>query len=68
VSVGVPLVASPEIDWTTPWCQADPTSTGDIAEKMEIVLTFPEAINELNAHGLRMHSLRTERIWLETIQ
>jgi len=67
VSVGVPLVASPQIDWTTFFCQADPTSTSDIEHKMSHAITFAGILTALNYSGLKEHSHAAAEQWLKEI-
>jgi len=64
VNVGCPVVASKEITWLHPiW--ADPTSSQDIFEKMNIIYTDRENYCISNKTHLRNFSIGSKHRWLE---
>lgn len=64
VSVGLPMVVSPEIRWSSVLSQANPTSVDDILEKMKFVTSFPKFTNHLNRRKLAKFSKNSKRVWL----
>lgn len=67
VSQGVPVVCSSEVSWTSPFCQALPTSSQDIVRKMETVTDWHTggAIKLHNYLRLKDFSRRSQSIWLK---
>lgn len=69
VSAGLPIVVSPEIDWTSLWSQANPNDSRDIAETMLRVLgPFESFFKMLNVHNLSEFSEKSKHIWLEQMR
>lgn len=65
VSVGVPLVCSPDIEWATWFSKASPNSVRSIAKGLARVLgPFKDTIKALNTYNLREYSKESRRVWL----
>jgi len=64
VSRQVPVVTSPEIDWTDPRVQADPTNVQDVIAKMTVALNKAERIGKSNVKRLQAFSARARSAWL----
>ena len=67
VVLGVPVVTSNEIAWSSKLFQANPTNSNSIAETMERAystkLAFPSYNPSLS--GLKKYDRKSEKIWLE---
>jgi hypothetical protein len=61
----VPVVGSKVVFWLSNLSQANPNSTEDMVEKLELALNWKTAnsIAWLNRRGLRIASKRAERVW-----
>lgn len=65
VSVGVPLVCSPEVEWASRFSKCSPNSAGSIAKGLARVLgPFRKIIAKHNTRNLREYSRESRRIWL----
>lgn len=64
---GLPIVTSPEIPWTTRWCQAEPTNAEDINRKMmrAIDWRWKTALQILNLRGLKHYCETSKSEWLQ---
>lgn len=66
---GLPIVVSSELPWTTPVCQAKPTSTRDIVVKLRTVTgRFKKAVQILNLRGLRNFCEKSRRTWISYLK
>jgi hypothetical protein len=64
VALGVPLVTSREVSWSSPICQAQATNTASILAKLHIVTGPKEReIAGRNLDGLRDYSAESEKVW-----
>jgi hypothetical protein len=69
VSQGIPVVCSPEIEWTSRFCQAQPTSSSDIVQKMFNVTNWRTSsmIAKHNLIKLQRFSKQSREVWLNWI-
>jgi len=65
VSQGVPFVGSTEIPWCVDAVCADPTSSKDIADKLQTAYNWPRLNNWLNKRSLTSYTDETRQIWLQ---
>lgn len=70
VTMGVPVVGSPEIPWLWSWSTADPTDTDAIYRAMRLNYRLgkwgiPQVINK---DALRRYSYHSEDIWLDFLE
>ena len=65
VSLGVPLVCSSEVPWSSKVSQADPTSMDSILDTMYLVGKLGRASGFMNRRGLRKYNQRSVEVWLE---
>lgn len=65
VSQGVPVVSSREVPWTNPLIEADPTSSDDIADKMELALFLKRTFSRFNPSlsGLKSYNAKSIQEW-----
>ena len=63
ISQGVPLVGSVEIPWKVGIFAADPTSSEDIANKLERAYAWPRVNVQLNQWSLTHYTNKTARVW-----
>jgi hypothetical protein len=68
VSLGVPLVCSPEVVWSSSISQADPTSMDSILEAMYRVEKLRKVSGYLNKRGLRSYNRRSKEVWLNFLK
>lgn len=70
VVTGLPIVVSPEILWTSTWCQAVPTDAEDIVLKMMKANDWrlKLALRVLNLRGLRHYCEASRAVWLEYLR
>lgn len=66
ISVGLPLVGSPAIQWLDKRSMANPISVEDITEMLERALTHKNLVHE-NVEKLRKHSFDAGNAWLDVI-
>jgi glycosyltransferase involved in cell wall biosynthesis len=64
VSVGIPVVVSPEIEWAAKVSQANPTDSGSIVKAMKKALAFGRIIVTINRTLLKNFSRLSRKIWL----
>lgn len=64
---GLPIVTSPEIVWTTKQCQAEPTDSEDIIQKMLKAVDgrTEKALRVLNLRGLKRYCETSKSKWLQ---
>ena len=68
VVAGLPIVVSPEIVWTSPQCQAEPTNTADIVDKAMKALdghSDHTTTQVLNLRGLKRYCEASKSKWLQ---
>jgi hypothetical protein len=66
---GLPIVTSSEIPWSTEWCQAEPTNSKDIVNKMMRATGVLKAVFQvLNLRGLRRHGEHSKYKWLQFLR
>lgn len=67
VAANVPVVTSAEIAWTSPACQADPTSSAEIADRMLHAFRIKAAVptHNPNLPGLKAYNRQSRAGWLE---
>lgn len=63
ISMGVPLVGSAEIPWSSFPFNAKPTECHHIAKKLELAYNHPKTNVFLNGHALTRYTNKTESIW-----
>lgn len=68
VSVGVPLVCSSEVPWSSKMSQASPTSMDSILDTMFRVSRYRRFIGFLNRFGLTTYDLRSTEVWLNFLK
>lgn len=70
VSEGVPIVASPEIDWLPLIFTANPTNVNEITNTMEWVFKYHKYADwmDLPRKALKEYIKDTENIWLDNLQ
>lgn len=69
VAAGLPVVVSPEVNWTSVWSHANPNNARDITEGILRVLgPFQTFFKTLNVHNLSEFAEKSKRIWLEQIE
>ena len=64
VSMGVPLVVSPEVSWASRWSKVDPANVDAIVVGMRRALKWP-ILRKWNLNRLRKFSEGARRTWLE---
>jgi hypothetical protein len=64
-SLGVPLVCSPEVRWSSRMSQANPTNMDSILEAMYRVGRIS---GYLDKRGLREYNSRSEKVWLSFLE
>jgi len=64
VSVGVPIVTSPEIKWASPVGRANPTDSQSIFSQLRRAYCWPNLNVYINRFFLRRSSEKAEEIWL----
>jgi hypothetical protein len=66
VTIGLAVVASPEVNWISNVVQADPTDSADIVGRMVVASDwrFKHTIKKLNRRGLRKYCERGKKHWL----
>lgn len=65
ISQGVPLVGSNEIPWITRWASADPTSSEDVALKLEAAYEHPYINVWFNQRNLTKYTNETAKTWVK---
>lgn len=67
VSVGVAVVTSKEIAWSSPCFRADPTSSADIYKKMKKAYWFKKHFPKFNPSlvGIHEYNKQSEHCWLK---
>jgi glycosyltransferase involved in cell wall biosynthesis len=67
---GLPIVVSPEIVWTSPQCQAEPTNSEDIIQKMlkAVDERTENALRTLNLRGLKRYCEASKAKWLQYLR
>lgn len=65
VSMGVPLVCSPEIRWASQFSYAEPTNVSSIVKGLFRVIVGKSLINRLNRHGLESYNRQSVQTWLK---
>ena len=65
VSLGVPLVCSPEVPWSSKVSQADPTSMDSILDTMYLVGKLGRASGYMNRRGLKKYNSISIEVWLQ---
>jgi hypothetical protein len=65
VSVGVPLVCSSEVHWSSKMSQAETTSMDSILDAIYRVTRLKRLTTFLNRLGLKAYDLRSTEVWLE---
>lgn len=65
VSRRVPVVVSHDIDWMPNFCKADPNSTKDITDKMNMLLNHRSYVIRKTIDGLNVYNKRAIREWWE---
>jgi hypothetical protein len=70
VSLGVPLVCSPQIKWAYSASYADPTNMADIVQTITRVKDSWQSglIKKLNRRGLKEYDRRSVKFWLEFVK
>ena len=68
VSLGVPLVCSPEVRWSSRVSQADPTSMDSILDAMYRVGRLRRFTTILNRLGLKEYDQRSVEVWKEFLK
>jgi hypothetical protein len=64
VALGIPLVTSNEVVWSSPLCQADPSNAASILSKLQLVTgSRKRELVGLNLDGLRAFADESERVW-----
>lgn len=67
VTSRIPVVLSPEMTWSSKFCQANPTDTKSIVDRMLGVLDWKtrELYKRLNLRGLRQFCEEAKEVWLD---
>lgn len=65
ISQGVPIVGSKEIPFASPWFNADPTDSDDIADKLLSAWHNPEFNVNENQQNLSKYTETTKSVWLK---
>jgi glycosyltransferase involved in cell wall biosynthesis len=65
ITVGVPIVVSPEVPWANPVCFADPTDTNDIAKAIGRVYTLKKWFPKISFSmgGLKKYNKDSIKAW-----
>lgn len=63
ISQGVPVVGTKEIPWLPGVVCADPTSSQDIAKKLQLAYDHPESIVEKSQFSLNAYTSEVKEIW-----
>ena len=64
VSIGIPVVTSPEIDWVHPFFYANPNSTSDIAATLDKVWYFRYfQLQRINRRRLKAYDKTSKLLW-----
>ena len=63
VSVGIPIVVSPEVDWASSICKVNPTDSEDIQKGLARALEFPKINVTLNRRALNHYDSKTRTQW-----
>ena len=64
VSVGVPIVVSPEVQWANYFSKVDPTDSLDITKGIKNALRFSHVNVRTNRANLRKYSAHSKKQWL----
>jgi hypothetical protein len=67
VSLGIPIVTSREVRWSTP-IYANPSSSEDIANKMMFAWNHQRTLSWLNRKRLKNFSAESRKIWLNFLK
>jgi hypothetical protein len=69
VSVGVPLVTSPEVPWSIKDLQASPTNSKDIVNKISKALGWKSSIfNFMDRRSLQKYSSNSRAAWIKELK
>jgi len=68
VSMGVPIVASNELPWSSKGCQADPVDSEDIISKLQYVYSDMHHNVRSNQESLKYYVNITEHTWIEYLK
>jgi hypothetical protein len=68
VALGVPLVCSPEVHWSSRMSQADPTSMDSILDAMYRVGRLSRVSGWMNKRGLKEYNSRSKEVWLQFLK
>ncbi len=68
VNVGIPVVVSKEVGWSSFISQADPTDSKDIVDKLHFAAKLPGLNIAANRRSLKNRSKQARKEWLEFLQ
>lgn len=68
VTTGVPLVASPEVSWSSKYFWANPTSTDSMIDKLQFAYDSPDFNVGVNLELLEKFDIQSHRIWVDQIE
>lgn len=68
VSVGLPIVVSPEVGWANTISKAAPTNSEDIVDKLGLAYSIPSVNIGANRVSLRHFSSKSKDHWLDLIR
>lgn len=68
ITRGVPLVASKEVFWSSPYFWADPTSTDSIVEKLQFAYDCPDFNVSVNLGLLEQFNTKSKSLWIRQIK
>jgi glycosyltransferase involved in cell wall biosynthesis len=63
VANGIPLVGTTEIPWINKISAADPTDSDDIAAKLAVAYSYPDAVVKMNQDALARYADNNHTIW-----
>lgn len=65
LTLGVPIITSPDILWSSPIFQADPNDTSDIVDALHMTWNVPVFNVITNKIHLEKYCIESEKVWLE---
>jgi hypothetical protein len=64
ISAGIPVVASEEVKWVSPFFNANPTLSDNIVKKMKCAWRIPTINVKIEQCFLKLYVNRSERVWV----